>query len=67
MSKEDEAKQAAGYLMTLALQKGFAVSTVKDGTILIFKRAAMQDLINQYPDKELLQIFVQQPAKGPLH
>lgn len=67
MSKEDEAKQAAEYLVTLALQKGFAVSTVKDGTILIFKRSAMQDLINQHPDKELLQIFVQQPPKSPLH
>lgn len=60
MTKEEQEKQAAAYMMELALQKGFAVSTVKDGIVLLFKRSAMQELINHHPDKEFLQIFVQQ-------
>lgn len=62
MSTENEKKQAAEYLAELAEQQGVAVSSVKDGYILLFKRERMQELIDQYPDKPMLLIFVQKPT-----
>ena len=56
---KDPEQQAAEYLLELALSQGVAASTVKDGTILIFKRSALQQILNQHPDKEVVQLFIQ--------
>lgn len=55
MTKE---KDAAEYLLKSLETQGVACSTVKDGHILMFKRAALQSMLDGYPDNDKFVIFV---------
>jgi len=57
---------SAAYLMELMKHQEVVCSTVKDGHILMFKRAWLADLLAQHPDNKEMCIFVKRPdfAKG---
>ena len=46
------------YLLAELERTSVVVSTVKDGYFLLFKRAAMQKIIDDHPENEALSIFV---------
>ncbi len=48
------------FLETVKTQ-GIAVSSVKDGTIVMFKVSHMKELVERYEDSENITIFVKQP------
>lgn len=48
------------FIKTLDTQ-GVAVSTVKDGHILAFKREHLQQILDAHPDQEKIIIFIKQP------
>lgn len=51
----------AGYLLEMAeMQGGVAVASVSDGYVLVFKRTALQALLDSTVDKEKVLIFVKQ-------
>ena len=59
--KKDETQDAADFLVEMMRTQGVAVSTVKDGTLLFFKRSYLQELLNAHADKQELIIFVKRP------
>jgi hypothetical protein len=66
MSDDKKNDNGAEFLMELVKCQGVACSTVKDGHILMFKRAWLVDLLAQHPDNPELCIFIKRPdfAKG---
>lgn len=52
---------AIDFFQELVERNGVAVSTVKDGTVLMFKRKMLQALLDQHPNDEKLIIFVKKP------
>ena len=47
------------FLNETCERDGVAVSTTKDGVFFMFKRSKLKQIVEQYPDKETLCIFVQ--------
>lgn len=54
---DDKKDKAIEFFMETMKQDGVAVSTVPDGTVLLFKRSWLEDILKKYPD-EILSIFV---------
>lgn len=61
MSDKDTKTAGVEFLLESARQFGVAVSSVSDGYVLVFKREAMQKIIDEHPDHEMLTILVQTP------
>lgn len=60
---DDKNAEAAMELFDLTFKnKGVAVSIVKDGFVLAFKRDTMQQLLTKYPDNDQFVIFVKNPT-----
>lgn len=54
---DDKKDKAVDFFIETMKQDGVAVSTVSDGTMLLFKRSWLEDILKKYPD-ETLSIFV---------
>jgi predicted RNase H-like nuclease (RuvC/YqgF family) len=63
MSDEsDSTKEAADFFMELVDKTGVAILNVKNGYMLGFKRAQLQEMLDKNPDAPKLVIFVQHPG-----
>lgn len=58
--KDDTAK-AAEFIEETCERQGYATSTMKDGTLLYFKRTFLQAILDKHPDNEKLIIFLKKP------
>lgn len=62
-SEKDAAiEETAEFITELADKNGVACATVKDGHVLLFKRKTLRELIEKFPDKETIAIFVKRAA-----
>ena len=61
MSDEKDKQDAAEFFVKMVETQGVAVSTVSDGHVMMFKRAWLQNLLDQYPDREQISIFIKRP------
>lgn len=61
MSDEKDKQDAAEFFAKMVETQGVACSTVSDGHVLLFKREWLQNLLDQYPDRERLSIFIKRP------
>jgi hypothetical protein len=59
--KKDKSQEAADFMVELMRAQGVAVSTMRDGTILFFKRSYLQELLDSHPGKEELVLFIKRP------
>jgi hypothetical protein len=66
MANDDDKKvgEQADYLLEIVERQGVAVSSVKDGHILIFKRDHLRKLLDAAPDQDTFIIFVKRPTFG---
>jgi hypothetical protein len=51
----------ADFILKLVDANGVAVSSVKDGHILVFKKSYLKDILDKNPDSDKLIIFVKKP------
>lgn len=49
------------FLMEVVKHQGIGCATVKDGHVLVFKRAKLQEILDAHPENEMLTIFVKRP------
>lgn len=64
MSNEKDLDTAADYLNTMTDLEGAAVLTVKDGSLIMFKRETLEKLLAQNPASNKVVIFLKiRPAK----
>ena len=60
-STNDDMTRAAEFMIEIMKRDGVAVSSVKDGFVLMFRRNKLQEILDQNKGKEELVIFVQTP------
>jgi hypothetical protein len=58
----DENDDAVQFLLKTLETQGAAVSTVKDGHIVLFTRKMLQEMMDKNPDQEKFIIFLKQPG-----
>jgi hypothetical protein len=58
MSDDDKGVE---FLLKLLETQGAAVSTVKDGHIILFTRKMIQEMLDKNPTQEKFIIFLKQP------
>jgi hypothetical protein len=58
---KDETKEAVDFMLEMLERKGAAVSTVKDGHVILFKRSFLEELLAKKPEQERFMIFLQRP------
>jgi len=64
MSEYDDAKnEGVECLLNRVAKDGVAVSSVSDGTILVFKRAFMKNILDKH-NNEMITIFVKKPLSN---
>lgn len=61
MSNDNKNNDYVDFFTETVKTQGVAVSTVKDGVILMFKREFLQNLLDSTESKEEVLIFVKQP------
>lgn len=54
----DDQNSGAGKLVELAEKNGAPRATVKDGTVFVFKRTAMEEILRNNQVKDTVVIFV---------
>lgn len=59
--KRQKDREFGDYMQKMADLQGCACSTVKDGHLLLMKKSFLRELLEKYPDKEHILIFVKRP------
>lgn len=59
--KDEEEKKAADFILEMLKAKGMAVSTMKDGTIILMSRKFLEELLAKEPKQDVFQVFAAKP------
>jgi len=59
---KEETKKAADFILEMLDKKGIAISSVKDGHVIMMKRSFLEELLARDETQEQFLIFLKKPG-----